>query len=252
MSDQKIKTTRVHGIYRIDNTLNGKFYIGSAINLSNRFSCHKKDLNKNQHHNTHLQTAWNKYGKEAFTFNVVEVVEAPEMLFDREQHYLDILRPYDKGVGYNKSVSSRTALGNKMSDETKKKQSEAAKQRWIRDGTESVSGENKWNAKITWDIVYQIRKLYLETDMLHGEIAKIFNLDRRHIGSVLEGRIWNDGTPPIKINKPKKNIFKLNQVQQEEIVNLFMNENGSMNQLAKKYKVSVPTIDSVLKRFKVK
>jgi len=50
------------GIYQIKNTLNGKFYVGSAVNIKQRWSTHISSLNKNNHHSGHLQNAWNKYG----------------------------------------------------------------------------------------------------------------------------------------------------------------------------------------------
>jgi len=50
------------GIYKILNTVNNKFYIGSAVNLNSRFRTHKANLINNKHPNKHLQAAFNKYG----------------------------------------------------------------------------------------------------------------------------------------------------------------------------------------------
>lgn len=51
----------ISGIYGIFNLVNGKVYIGSAINLKKRFSDHKGRLQKQKHRNGYLQNAWNKY-----------------------------------------------------------------------------------------------------------------------------------------------------------------------------------------------
>lgn len=56
------------GIYSIINKANNKIYIGSTINLERRLKEHKRRLKYNNHTNTHLQYAWNKYGKECFKF----------------------------------------------------------------------------------------------------------------------------------------------------------------------------------------
>jgi group I intron endonuclease len=48
------------GVYRIINTVNGKFYIGSTKNAKGRKKAHFNDLKRGKHHCEHLQRAWNK------------------------------------------------------------------------------------------------------------------------------------------------------------------------------------------------
>jgi group I intron endonuclease len=52
----------VRGIYQITNIVNNKFYIGSAVSVKNRWQRHIKALRNNEHYNSRLQNAWNKYG----------------------------------------------------------------------------------------------------------------------------------------------------------------------------------------------
>lgn len=59
------------GIYKIENTINKKVYIGQSNNILIRFSNHKYELNSNKHSNSHLQRAWNKYGRENFIFDIL-------------------------------------------------------------------------------------------------------------------------------------------------------------------------------------
>lgn len=80
------------GIYKIENLVNGKCYIGSAVAFVRRFSSHKSMLNSGKHDNSHLQRAFNKYGQDAFVFSVVEVVKDSSVLCQREQYHLDLLR----------------------------------------------------------------------------------------------------------------------------------------------------------------
>ena len=56
------------GIYKITNKVNGKFYIGSSVDLKDRWRRHRSHLKNGSHVNTHLQRSYNKYGKEAFIF----------------------------------------------------------------------------------------------------------------------------------------------------------------------------------------
>jgi len=75
------------GIYQIKNTVNGKRYIGSAVNIKMRFQEHKKSLKKGTN-SKRLQHSWNKHGADSFG-----------------------------RVAWNKGISSRNK-GIKLSDET--------------------------------------------------------------------------------------------------------------------------------------
>ena len=62
------------GIYRIVNKINGRVYVGSAVNLISRKMDHWKTLRAHRHRNRFLQRAWDKYGEENFDFVVIEYV----------------------------------------------------------------------------------------------------------------------------------------------------------------------------------
>lgn len=87
------------GIYKITNIESGKFYIGSSKEIETRFTDHKNDLRKNNHSNIILQRSWNLHGEDKFTFEIIEEC-SPDQCLIREQHYLDLLKPYT-GIGYN-------------------------------------------------------------------------------------------------------------------------------------------------------
>ena len=85
---------KLSGIYIIRNKINNKIYVGSAVNLQNRFWIHISRLRADKHVNKHLQASFNKNGEESFTFNLLEIVEDREQLISREQHFIDILQPH--------------------------------------------------------------------------------------------------------------------------------------------------------------
>ena len=58
------------GIYIIYSIVNGKRYVGSAVNLKNRKNNHFSELKKRTHCNEHLQNHYNKYGQNDLRFGV--------------------------------------------------------------------------------------------------------------------------------------------------------------------------------------
>jgi len=88
------------GIYKITCNDNKKYYIGSSVDIQKRWCRHKRELNRNIHTNKYLQNAWNKYGNNSFTFEVIcECCE--DTLLIIEQQYLDNTQCYDKSIGFN-------------------------------------------------------------------------------------------------------------------------------------------------------
>ena len=83
------------GIYKIVNTTNGKYYVGSSMDIRNRWWSHKTHLNKGDHDNDYLQKSWNKHGPSSFVLQIVEEVSNAQCRKDLlvcEQKYLDIAR----------------------------------------------------------------------------------------------------------------------------------------------------------------
>ena len=114
-------TNKNCGIYKITNTVTGKFYIGSAVNIKRRWAEHRSQLGANKHGNRHLQNSWNKHGEDSFTFEVLECCEK-ERLIEREQFYIDNEKP-----AYNILPTAGNSLGVKHTDETKRKMSKTMK-----------------------------------------------------------------------------------------------------------------------------
>lgn len=83
------------GIYKITNILNNKCYIGQSINIERRWEEH---LYRNTHC-TFLRYAIAKYGKDAFTFEVLEEC-SQNQLNEREQYWIKYYNSYGEN-GYN-------------------------------------------------------------------------------------------------------------------------------------------------------
>ncbi len=89
------------GIYKIENKINGKIYIGSSKNIENRFKEHKTMLRNNKHHSYYLQNSWNKYGESNFEFKKIEEITNLSDLLSRESFYIEKFKSLDSNFGYN-------------------------------------------------------------------------------------------------------------------------------------------------------
>lgn len=108
------------GVYKISNSSNGKCYIGSSIDIDRRRLEHFSALLHNKHINQHLQNAYNKYGRECFEFEIIEIVEITDNikqnLLSREQFWIDNIKPE-----YNILLVAGSTLGYHHTEETKRR-----------------------------------------------------------------------------------------------------------------------------------
>lgn len=74
------------GVYQIRNIINGKVYIGSAANVTDRWLKHRRLLVAGRHHSIALQRAWLKYGSNSFAFEVLATVPESDLLRAEQQH----------------------------------------------------------------------------------------------------------------------------------------------------------------------
>lgn len=105
-------------IYKIENLVNQKFYIGSSHNkLEKRKSEHLAELRKNKHYNKPLQNSWNKYGEANFQFLIVEEFHG---LTQQELLKIEIEKINELNPEYNICREYRAGkLGRKVSEAEK-------------------------------------------------------------------------------------------------------------------------------------
>lgn len=95
---------KMTGIYKITNLVNGSIYIGQSLAIERRFQEHlyKPFYKQDDQYNTPLYRAIRKYGKENFSFEVIEECSA-ELLNERETYWIDFYHSFirDNNKGYN-------------------------------------------------------------------------------------------------------------------------------------------------------
>jgi hypothetical protein len=111
------------GIYSIKNTVNQKEYIGQSIDIFSRVRKHYKLLIANKHANLALQEDFNKYGKDCFVVEIIELIKVEKellniTLLERESLIIDSKNKkylYNITVNYPKKLSSSHEKVNPVS-----------------------------------------------------------------------------------------------------------------------------------------
>jgi group I intron endonuclease len=135
------------GVYVIEHIASGKKYVGSAAkSFSQRWGNHRRTLRKGTHKNAHLQSAWSKYGEDAFVFRIVKRT-SPEDAVDSEQAHIDLYQACDPTMGYNNAPIAGSNLGYKHTDEARANMSLAQKV-WKRNPHSSETIANMSAAKM--------------------------------------------------------------------------------------------------------
>jgi group I intron endonuclease len=114
------------GIYKITNLINGKVYFGQTVNYEKRMRSHISHLSKGNHHNCHIQNAFNLYGKDSFKMELVCGCEISE-LDKLERQYIKKFNTTNENFGYNLMTGGQHY--REFTDEVKRKMSESNKGR---------------------------------------------------------------------------------------------------------------------------
>jgi group I intron endonuclease len=205
------------GIYKILNKINNKVYIGSATDIRKRWRDHKWYLNHNIHHNSHLQSSWNKYGVDNFEFSIIIECRINKLLI-KEKEFMLKFNSFDNNYGYNVNDPEHSFLNRKHSEKTKKilslKKQGANNPMFGKCGiehhnfnkpvsvetrnkislgrkkTNTTIGENHPAAKLTSNDIIKIREMYFIEGISQKGISKIYNVAHSNINSIILRNTW--------------------------------------------------------------
>jgi group I intron endonuclease len=198
------------GIYKIvSKTISDRYYIGSSVNIQNRWKRHIRELKTNKHHSIKLQRHVNKYGIEDLKFVILTECSKKELLI-KEQSFLDVNFPYfntnkkagcaNNGSPWNKGKKMKIPVWNKG-----KKMDEAQKLKMFGHNVSEETREKLRNIKlgktfnITENILNRNKKLcvpVLQFDKDGNFIKKydslketvMFGFQYQHISACCRGK----------------------------------------------------------------
>ena len=143
------------GIYKIENLINHKVYIGQATNIDRRWADHKRRAFDSLDHSydTHLYRSIRKYGLENFEFSIIELCNV-EDLNNREIYWVEYYNSFFEG--YNLTLGGDSSVGQKHSKE-------------------KIIG-----------IIHDLET----TDLIHKDIAEKWNISVEMVQGINTGRYW--------------------------------------------------------------
>jgi len=210
------------GIYKITCLGNNKVYIGSSSDVKKRLSDHKNKLLKNRHENKHLQNTFNIYGQDKFLFEIIDIVDKEEKLYEFENQFFSLYKSTNSNFGFNIQIEPSRGpglygeqnpafgQGEKFSGELNhfygKKHSEKTKQLISKANSGRAktleeraklsaackgknAGEKHKCATLKDSEVSEIKKLYRD-GWRNKDLASKFNVSRSVIGYILTNRTW--------------------------------------------------------------
>lgn len=138
------------GVYKLTNMNNGKVYIGASIDIKRRMKEHFKPSRVSALKHLPLYKDIDRYGKEAFDFEILEEVEAND-LDAKEEHYIKKFNAVEKG--YNISQTAHNMHDDKLKQIYSQKLSERNKANWQNEDYRKTMSENSkaYQATLTND-----------------------------------------------------------------------------------------------------
>ena len=179
------------GIYVIQNNINQKKYVGKALDIYRRIKAHVTALNtKDVNENRHLINSWHKYGRENFSYYVIEYIFDEDKdilenkLKERELYWIERLDTLNREKGYNLRLDSEGKCI--VSDETREKCRESQIERFSDENVRKEMSEKLKTLRKEhpeyWEdskikLAYANRKYRIaKCDKNTGEIIKIYEI----------------------------------------------------------------------------
>lgn len=166
------------GIYKVENLINGKIYIGQSVNIENRWKEHRYGpyTTTSSQYNTPFYRAIRKYEVENFSFEVIEECE-PEELNEREIYWISKYKSTNLDKGYNLTKGGHHVTPLVLSEED----------------------------------VEEIQWLLSNTPTSQQEIADRYDVDQSLISLINRGKIWVNSNLKYPLRNREKRHCKINQ-----------------------------------------
>ena len=234
-------------IYEIKNITNEKRYIGQSQPSNNRrLNNHRSQLNNNNHINPHLQSSWNKYGKDCFEWNrIVDDISTLDELNRLEIYWSKKYKTMDPKYGYNLAPcgGGSPMRGRKHSQKTKNLMSI---QRRGKPKSKECKRKIRKSNKETWKNMTQDKQFMDKHRERSGNAWRGKTLSKEHVENMRKAGhlVWDSRSEEYKeehrlrmagSNNP---CAKITEAIVKEIRQRYKEENCTQLKLAKEFNLT--------------
>lgn len=231
---------KICGVYKVT-APDGKIYVGSSIDVANRWCSYKRLKCKSQ---TLLLKSLQKYGPEAHKFEIIEKCDS-RILEEREYYYGMRYHVLEEETGLNSrlpKVSNSTVC---ISDSMKKKISKANKGR--RAGVKIGYRKSKRHI-LSLEQVAEIKRLLFDGVLTEKEIGNLFNVQRSVIKNICTGKSYPYVSPEYDLSKRKPTYIKIDKEKDWPHIVELHNSGYSQKKIADMYNVDPSNISRIINK----
>lgn len=153
------------GIYKFQNKINGKVYIGQSIQLEQRYKSHLNNHNNEnlKDYQTKFYRALRKYGFDNFSYEILELSEnfTKEELNEKEEYWISYYDSFKNGYNSNNG-------GDRVTN----------------------CAEEHPMAELTNSQVLEIKEKLKNTEITQYDLAKEYNISQSIISQINDGFRW--------------------------------------------------------------
>lgn len=195
-------------IYSITNSKNNKRYIGqTSTELSKRMSVHFDKLRNGVHHNSHLQSSFNKYGEDVFTVEILAEASSIDELNTLEIEFIKKFNTLNSQFGYNrrsggenyiltdaaKQNMSNAHKGKKLTKEHKQKIAIASTGKTRTTASKKkMSQSRRRYSKFSEEDAIKIKEIYNNGGISQKKLADMYGCRQSAIWYIIHTPIWSE------------------------------------------------------------
>ena len=211
-------------------------------------------MRKGKHHSRYLQRAFKKYGEEGFKWFVIEKVKNKERLLEREQYWINKLRPHLRDNGYNLSPTAGNNAGSKFYQSAEFK--EKHRQKAIRMGfghgkkpprtRQHSINQGKTKAKLSEETANSIRASVASGER-QKDLAVRYGLSQQTISNIVRDRGVVYGGISRKDYKPTQKRTTITDEMRQQIIKSY-NAGATQVVIAASHGITQAAVSQILKR----
>jgi group I intron endonuclease len=244
------------GVYKISNTLSGRYYIGYSTNMNKRFTVHRSKLKQKCHDNIFLQRAYNLDGKDKFIYEIIHKCDTEEDAKEIELQYLTDLsiREYLYNLNFNNSggdLLTHHPDKDKIREKILKSQAETISNMTIEERKEKYGKCGERNGMFGKTHTEEVRKKISEINkgrVCHNKGKKTSDETRKKLSDIRKNKYTGEDnsffgkhhTEETKQKIREKNIGNIPSNNKEITIDDFFYI--SMAEASRQLNIPVPTI----------